>query len=184
MKKSSMDGSYGVMLAMSLVRNRNQYRWNNWDLSKRFCSLRRTREHGRTVRESGKAGWGESLQQRLTRTTACHWPGARQSAREPGPQSPLLPLQQKLRSKERLNSPSICICNVNVNVEETSSHYINIEETRSHYSKMCAKCVQYVCKMCARCLQGVLKMCARCMHMPCLMSLNPTHLENLAHVGS
>ena len=61
--------------------------------------------------------------------------------------------------------------------------------------KMCARCGQYVCKMCARCLQDlckvcprcvicVLNMCARCMHMSCLMSLNPTHLENIAHVGS
>ena len=38
--------------------------------------------------------------------------------------------------------------------------------------------------MCARCVQGVLNMCARCMHASCLISLNPTHLENIAHVGS
>ena len=50
--------------------------------------------------------------------------------------------------------------------------------------KMCARCVQDVCKVCARCVQGVLNMCARCMHMSCLISLNPTHLENIAHVGS
>ena len=47
--------------------------------------------------------------------------------------------------------------------------------------KMWARCVQDVRKMCARCVQGVLNMCARCMHMSCLISLNPTHLENVAH---
>ena len=36
--------------------------------------------------------------------------------------------RQKWRSIERLDAPSICKCNVNVNVEETSNHYINIEE--------------------------------------------------------
>ena len=30
-------------------------------------------------------------------------------------------------------------------------------------------------------MQGVLNMCAICMHMSCLISLNPTHLENIAH---
>ena len=44
--------------------------------------------------------------------------------------------------------------------------------------------VQDVRKMYARCVQGVLNMWARCMHMSCLISLNPTHLENIAHVGS
>ena len=50
--------------------------------------------------------------------------------------------------------------------------------------KVCARCVQGVRKVCARCVQGVLNMCARCMHMSCLISLSPTHLENIAHVGS
>ena len=50
--------------------------------------------------------------------------------------------------------------------------------------KVCARYVQDVCKVCARCVQGVFNMCARCMHMSCLISLNPTHLENIAHVGS
>ena len=50
--------------------------------------------------------------------------------------------------------------------------------------KMFARCVQDVFKMCARCMQGMLNMCARCMYMSCLISLNPTHLENIAHVGS
>ena len=50
--------------------------------------------------------------------------------------------------------------------------------------KICTRCVQGVRKMCARRVQGVLNMCARCMHMSCLISLNPTHLENIAHVGS
>ena len=49
--------------------------------------------------------------------------------------------------------------------------------------KMCARCVPDVCNVCARCVQGVLYMCARCMHMSCLISLNSTHLENIAHVG-
>ena len=48
--------------------------------------------------------------------------------------------------------------------------------------KICARCVQGVFNMCARCLQGVFNKCARCMHMSCLISLNPTHLENMAHV--
>ena len=47
--------------------------------------------------------------------------------------------------------------------------------------KMCTRCAQDVCKVCARCVQGVLNMCARCMHMSCLISLNPMHLENIAH---
>ena len=50
--------------------------------------------------------------------------------------------------------------------------------------KVCSISVQDVCNVCARCVQGVLNMCARCMHMSCLISLNPTHLENIAHVGS
>ena len=45
---------------------------------------------------------------------------------------------------------------------------------------MCARYVQGVLNMCARCVQDVLNMCERCMH----MSLNPTHLENIAHVWS
>ena len=61
-------------------------------------------------------------------------------------------------------------CNLNVNVQDVR--------------KMCAKCVQDVCKLCAICVQGVFNVCARCMHMSCLISLSPTHLENIAHVGS
>ena len=50
--------------------------------------------------------------------------------------------------------------------------------------KMCARYAQDVCKVCSICVQGVLNMCARCMHMSYLISLNPMHLENIAHDGS
>ena len=58
--------------------------------------------------------------------------------------------------------------------------------------KMCARFVQDVLNMCSRCVQGMRKVCARwaqCVskiyaYMSCLISLSPTHLENIAHVGS
>ena len=56
--------------------------------------------------------------------------------------------------------------------------------------KLCEICVQDEdwCKMCARCVQDVRKMCARCAQNVCKMyayvmfDMNPTHLENIAHV--